>query len=285
MVEFGEKLKQIREAKGMTQQTLADQLYVTRQAVSRWECGARYPDLLTAKKIAAILEVSIDELLSGEELKRDVEKEQILRTPVSGTVQTMLYAIAFCGYLILGIFILASLFPGLEESREGRMVTLAAAPGYLGNAAALGLGLLFSLRGMLTPKRTGIIMSVSYFLMVYPFLISYAFSLNSGTIGLGVLTVCLAECAGMVLIYCFFADRCRMPVCWIYLVSGIDLLRIALECVMLLSDLKHMISGYSLSVQLILVVRLVHFMGRIGLAFLLIFQAYVLDKKRRESLL
>lgn len=285
MVEFGEKLKQIREAKGMTQQTLADQLYVTRQAVSRWECGARYPDLLTAKKIAAILEVSIDELLSGEELKRDVEKEQILRTPVSGTVQTMLYAIAFCGYLILEIFILASLFPGLEESREGRMVTLAAAPGYLGNAAALGLGLLFSLRGMLTPKRTGIIMSVSYFLMVYPFLISYAFSLNSGTIGLGVLTVCLAECAGMVLIYCFFADRCRMPVCWIYLVSGIDLLRIALECVMLLSDLKHMISGYSLSVQLILVVRLVHFMGRIGLAFLLIFQAYVLDKKRRESLL
>lgn len=285
MVEFGEKLKQIREAKGMTQQTLADQLYVTRQAVSRWECGARYPDLLTAKKIAAILEVSIDELLSGEELKRDVEKEQILRTPVSGTVQTMLYAIAFCGYLILGIFILASLFPGLEESREGRMVTLAAAPGYLGNAAALGLGLLFSLRGMLTPKRTGIIMSVSYFLMVYPFLISYAFSWNSGTIGLGVLTVCLAECAGMVLIYCFFADRCRMPVCWIYLVSGIDLLRIALECVMLLSDLKHMISGYSLSVQLILVVRLVHFMGRIGLALLLIFQAYVLDKKRRESLL
>lgn len=39
MVEFGEKLKQIREEKGMTQQTLAEKLYVTRQAVSRWECG------------------------------------------------------------------------------------------------------------------------------------------------------------------------------------------------------------------------------------------------------
>lgn len=47
MIEFGEKLKQMREEKGMTQQTLAEQLYVTRQAVSRWECGARYPDLLT----------------------------------------------------------------------------------------------------------------------------------------------------------------------------------------------------------------------------------------------
>jgi DNA-binding XRE family transcriptional regulator len=39
MVEFGEQLRRAREAKGMTQQTLAEQLYVTRQAVSRWKCG------------------------------------------------------------------------------------------------------------------------------------------------------------------------------------------------------------------------------------------------------
>jgi transcriptional regulator with XRE-family HTH domain len=39
MVEFGEQLRRAREAKGMTQQTLAEQLYVTRQAVSRCKCG------------------------------------------------------------------------------------------------------------------------------------------------------------------------------------------------------------------------------------------------------
>ena len=37
MAEFGENLKRVREEKGITQQTLADYLYVTRQAVSRWE--------------------------------------------------------------------------------------------------------------------------------------------------------------------------------------------------------------------------------------------------------
>lgn len=39
MVEFGEQLRRAREGKGMTQQSLVEQLYVTRQSVSRWECG------------------------------------------------------------------------------------------------------------------------------------------------------------------------------------------------------------------------------------------------------
>lgn len=52
MVKFGEKVKQLREEKSMTQQTLSERLYVTRQAVSKWERGTRYPDVLTVKKIA-----------------------------------------------------------------------------------------------------------------------------------------------------------------------------------------------------------------------------------------
>ena len=47
MAEFGETLRKARENKGMTQQTLAEKVYVTRQTISRWECGERYPDLLT----------------------------------------------------------------------------------------------------------------------------------------------------------------------------------------------------------------------------------------------
>jgi DNA-binding transcriptional regulator YiaG len=39
MKEIGEQIRSLREAKNMTQQELADRLYVTRQTVSRWECG------------------------------------------------------------------------------------------------------------------------------------------------------------------------------------------------------------------------------------------------------
>ena len=66
MAEFGENIRRAREELGITQQTLADKLFVTRQAVSRWENGSRYPDLLTAKRLSEGLNASLDELLSDD---------------------------------------------------------------------------------------------------------------------------------------------------------------------------------------------------------------------------
>ena len=80
MAEFGENLRKAREKKGITQQTLADQIYVTRQAVSRWEGGSRYPDLMTAKKLAALLGTTLDELVRDDDLHRlpEVNPVQII---------------------------------------------------------------------------------------------------------------------------------------------------------------------------------------------------------------
>lgn len=127
-MKFGEKIRQVREEKGMTQQTLADKLYVTRQAVSRWECGARYPDVLTAKKIAEALQVSMDELVSGEELKRNVEKEPVLATPAANTVQTILYTIGMVTYGLMCLFNVYSLLPNpaLEGTPAGKISLLVA---------------------------------------------------------------------------------------------------------------------------------------------------------------
>ena len=150
MVEFGEKLKQVREKNGMTQATLAEHLYVTRQAVSRWECGARYPDLLTTKKIAEILEVSIDELVSGEELQKNIEREPVLAKPVSNIIQTMLYSIAAAAYLLMSIFALKSLFPdeALIGTPAGRitLVNIAAVARITLCFAAVAAGLFFSVK-------------------------------------------------------------------------------------------------------------------------------------------
>lgn len=75
MVEFGEQLRKAREAKGMTQQSLAEQLYVTRQSVSRWECGTNMPDISLLVDIAEFFDVSIPEIINGERKSEVMEKE------------------------------------------------------------------------------------------------------------------------------------------------------------------------------------------------------------------
>ena len=63
---FSEAIKAKRESLGLTQQELAEKLFVSRQTVSRWESGARCPDLIMAKKISMVLGISLDELIPGE---------------------------------------------------------------------------------------------------------------------------------------------------------------------------------------------------------------------------
>jgi transcriptional regulator with XRE-family HTH domain len=67
-LEFNEKLQQLRKQRNLTQEQLAEQLYVSRTAVSKWESGKGYPNIESLKSIAKLFDVTIDELLSGDEL-------------------------------------------------------------------------------------------------------------------------------------------------------------------------------------------------------------------------
>ena len=58
-----DKLPELRERRGLTQQSLAEKLYVTRQAVSRWETGETTPGIDMTKLLAMALDVPITELL------------------------------------------------------------------------------------------------------------------------------------------------------------------------------------------------------------------------------
>ncbi len=114
MAEFGENIRKAREEMGITQQTLADKLYVTRQAVSRWENGSRYPDLLTAKSLAKALDTSLDELLVDDDMRTYPEVNPVLEYPLHKRVQTALFAAAFVTNLIMLIWYIGFI---LTESR------------------------------------------------------------------------------------------------------------------------------------------------------------------------
>ena len=72
---FSETLQSLRRRSGLTQEQLAEKLYVSRTAVSKWETGGGYPGLDTLVDIAALFDVSVDELLSGAEIVDIAESE------------------------------------------------------------------------------------------------------------------------------------------------------------------------------------------------------------------
>lgn len=66
-MEFKEKLISLRKNNNMTQEELAEKIYVTRTAVSKWENGRGCPNLDSLKKISELFNISINDLLSSEE--------------------------------------------------------------------------------------------------------------------------------------------------------------------------------------------------------------------------
>ena len=75
VMEFNEKLKELRTSRGFTQEELAEALFVSRTAISKWESGRGYPSIDSLKEISGFFSVTIDELLSGEKLLSIAEKE------------------------------------------------------------------------------------------------------------------------------------------------------------------------------------------------------------------
>ena len=75
-MELHEKLQALRKQKGLTQEELAAELFVSRTAISKWESGRGYPSIDSLKAISGFFSVSIDALLSGEELLSCAQAEQ-----------------------------------------------------------------------------------------------------------------------------------------------------------------------------------------------------------------
>ena len=80
-MEFHEKLQELRKNKGITQEELAENLYVSRTAISKWESGRGYPSIDSLKAISRYFSVTIDELICPEEIMiaAKEEKENTMR--------------------------------------------------------------------------------------------------------------------------------------------------------------------------------------------------------------
>ena len=87
----GAVIRKLRESKKMTQEELADRIFVSSKAVSKWETGQGFPDISLLEPLANALGISVIELLSGEDIKNlnrssDMAKAKFYVCPVCGNV-------------------------------------------------------------------------------------------------------------------------------------------------------------------------------------------------------
>ncbi|APU71311.1 helix-turn-helix domain-containing protein [Companilactobacillus crustorum] len=81
MNKFPEQLKRLRKNNQMTQDDLAEKLFVTRQAISKWESGDSTPDLTNLIKLTDIFNVSMDTLVFNSETKSKVDTTEFVFDP------------------------------------------------------------------------------------------------------------------------------------------------------------------------------------------------------------
>lgn len=76
-MELGKQIKKYRNEQDISQDLLAEKIYVSRQTISNWENGKNYPDIHSLLRLSEIFHVSMDILVKGdiEEMKEEIKQE------------------------------------------------------------------------------------------------------------------------------------------------------------------------------------------------------------------
>ena len=91
-MELGQRLKDIRNLNKMSQEELADKIYVSRQTISNWENDKSYPDIHSLIMLSEIFNVTLDELVKGdiEIMKEKINEDIVSRFKKDSTIYGIL---------------------------------------------------------------------------------------------------------------------------------------------------------------------------------------------------
>lgn len=91
-MELGKQIKKHRQEVQLSQEELADRVYVSRQTISNWENDKSYPDVNSLVLLSEIFQISLDNLIKGDiEVMKDViQKEEIVKMNRYGKIYTIM---------------------------------------------------------------------------------------------------------------------------------------------------------------------------------------------------
>lgn len=95
-MELGNKIKYYRGEKELSQEELAERVYVSRQTISNWENNKSYPDINSIVLLSEIFEISIDNLIKGdvEQMKKEINTEDVKKLNLYSSIMLILMLVA-----------------------------------------------------------------------------------------------------------------------------------------------------------------------------------------------
>ena len=121
---MGEKLRQLRRKKGLSQEAVAKELGISRQAVSKWETDIAQPDLDNLKKICEILDISADELLDISCTKSQEKEICNCEIYLINSYEKGAIICAFCAVIFLLLAYFITVFkPELRVGEKGEILS------------------------------------------------------------------------------------------------------------------------------------------------------------------
>ncbi len=117
-MEIGKKLKEARLGAKLTQERVAERLFVSRQTISNWENERSYPDIVSVIKLSDLYSISLDKLLKGdtkmlehlEESTDIVKSNQKLFLAVMANIVVFLTCLLMAAFLPESVFMVACVF-------------------------------------------------------------------------------------------------------------------------------------------------------------------------------
>ncbi len=101
------QIKKYRNIMELSQEELAEKIYVTRQTISNWENGKSYPDIHSLLLLSSLFNVSLDQLIKGdiEIMKKEINKEEVTRFNKISKLFAVLFVASLIAFIPLVVFL------------------------------------------------------------------------------------------------------------------------------------------------------------------------------------
>lgn len=106
-MEIGSQIKKYRGAQGLSQDALAEKIFVTRQTVSNWETGKTYPDIHSLLLLSSVFNVSLDQLVKEdiEAMKKEINKADVAEFNRLSRIFSIMFVFSLLAFIPLYVFL------------------------------------------------------------------------------------------------------------------------------------------------------------------------------------